>query len=163
MQLGFKSDPKASTKALISNLKDKYADTRSASVFILGYINDQKAVKPLIKILLKDSNAKTRGLAVFALGRIAVWRVDDSVLSPLISALNDNHPSVRGDAASTIAELVRSEIEGPQAIPYLIKLMKDKNAYVQKPAIYALRNINDPRAVEALKNYPHPTAKKNKN
>src|SRR4030042_3888158 len=76
---------------------------------------------------------------------VALGKIGDPALEPLISALKDKNPNVR-----VLAAVALEELENPKAVDALIAVLTDENLDVQSSAARALGSINDPKAVDPL-------------
>ena len=76
---------------------------------------------------------------------VALGKIGDPALEPLIGALKDKNPHVR-----VLAAVALEELENPKAVEALIAALKDENLDVQSSAARALGEINDTRAVDPL-------------
>ena len=101
---------------------------------------------PLITAL-KDEDGDVRRAAAAALGELK----DPRAVEPLISALKDG--DVRNTAARVLGEINpkwRETEEAKRKVPEFISDLKDKDVNVRLAAVWALRELKDPRAVEPL-------------
>lgn len=97
---------------------------------------------PVLQKALADEKASIRRLAVVYLGMIE----SEKVLPLLYEAvLNDPSVTVRRTAGDCL-----SDIGNPQAIPTMVKALKDKNKLVRWRAAMFLYEVGDKSAVEAL-------------
>jgi HEAT repeat protein len=149
---------------LVEALRDDHKWVRVDAAEALGKLGDARAVDALIGVLT-DSDSLVRATAAAALDRLA-WRPDDGAagaaywiatqqwakcgetgaIAPLISALGDEDPAIRGGAARTLADV------GTRAVPPLIDALQDPHMTLRgrSGAAEALGGIGDARAVEAL-------------
>ena len=140
--LGKIPDPRA-VEPLIHALKDEEWVVRMYTAEALGKIADPRALDSL-NIALKDENISVRNSAQSA------WRIvraKNRPIEPLIIALRNEQPSIRGEAAVALGE-----IGNEQALEPLILALKDEYWSVRSKAAKALGEIGDIRAVESLKN-----------
>ena len=124
---------------LVKVLQDEDLDVRMNAAWALGAIGDPRAVEPLIKAL-EDEHLRVRGTAASALIRIdpGWWENSavKSVIAEVFSALKDEDPTVRSNAA-----WVLGEIQDPKAVEPLIEALKDENSWVRQSAAGALEKI----------------------
>ena len=163
---------KSPAAALVVALKDPDRDIRAKSAELLGQLPDEAAtVVAVLKATLEnDQDEEVRWAATRSLGR---FKTDDAV-APLLSALKDKDPIVRGRAALGLAKVGKSAVPGlravlketdrevtssaigalgrigpdaKDAVPELQALLKKDDALLQKLAGDALRKI-DPKAAD---------------
>jgi HEAT repeat protein len=94
--------------------------------------------------LLRSPDVQMRQFVAYLLGRVG----DKRAIEPLIDALQDEHPGVRGAAANALGA-----IGDETAIPYIKPLLKTDNPQLVVWAAYALTMLgNDyfPTIVNAL-------------
>ncbi|OQY57222.1 MAG: hypothetical protein DRR08_06615 [Candidatus Parabeggiatoa sp. nov. 2] len=116
----------------------------------MGHVN-QPVLKVILKAL-KEENSYTRKCAVQALGELAT----PEVVEPLIKALEDKEPEIRGLAADALGK-------NPATVMPLIHLLEDAYIGVAVKAAQALGKMEDKQAVEALMHYQqhgHPVLQK---
>ena len=136
-------DPKA-VGALITALKDDDPYVQGLAAAALGVIGDPKAVGALT---LKDDDPVSSLKAVAGnndaqtLGMIEDLKAVDA----LITALKDENPYVRKQAAQALGKIGDSN-----AVDALITALKDNEKNVRMAAATALGDIRDVRAIEAL-------------
>ncbi|HHT9114554.1 MAG: HEAT repeat domain-containing protein [Planctomycetes bacterium] len=95
---------------------------------------------------LRDEDSRIRDSAAIGLRTLALNKIKDmGAVEPLITALKDEVPYVRVEAAWTLQYLHDS-----RAVEPLIGALKDELGRVRDHAAEALRNIMDTRAVEPL-------------
>ena len=123
---------------LISFLRDKDRNTRSAAVLALGMIRDPRAVEPLIAAL-KDEDHFVRMGAAEALGKIK----DPRAVEPLIAVLKDPSENIRSKAAEALVQI------GTPAVGPLVAALTT-GGYYRDEMIWALGEIRDPLAVEPI-------------
>jgi HEAT repeat protein len=119
---------------LIERLKDKNSDVRRNVAWALGEIGDARAVDALIKAL-KDEDSDVRKSVAWALGEIG-WKPG-----------NDEERVLYYIANGDWDECVKM---GSFAVEFLIERLKDKNSDVRRNVAWALGEIGDARAVDAL-------------
>lgn len=164
------SDPRVFDD-MITLLKNEHSPIRSAAATALGKMNNPRAVEPLILALI-DENKSVRNSAIFALAETkdpraiktlargitydncrnwpepselsAMKKIGPVLEAPLIEALNDDDPSVRGGAAFALGNLkFNANIEN------LIAVLKDENINVRKLALLGLKaRIKDSLVME---------------
>lgn len=113
---------------------------RREGVSVLGWLRHGPALPRLAALARNDDDVEVRRIAIGALGF-----ADASVLSALLSALEDEAWIVREEAATTLAKLRLSE-----ALPALCAAMDDPYWQVRVRAARALGRLADPRALEPL-------------
>ena len=128
---------KRAVEPLIKVLGDENnaAQARDAAAKALGKIKDTRAVEPLIKALEYDNDVRAN--AAEALGRIK----DPRAVEPLIRMLRDESWFVRDFVARVLGK-----IKDTRAVEPLIEAVGDQVLSVQKSALFALKNMDDPRA-----------------
>ncbi|MFO0935601.1 MAG: HEAT repeat domain-containing protein [Gemmataceae bacterium] len=90
---------------------------------------------------LRHRLSTTRVAAVKALGKLG-WLSGDTI-NPLYQSLSDESDDVREAAAQVIGQL------GPNAIPFMIRMLGNKDKYVRRHAVWALGKLG-PKAVPAI-------------
>jgi HEAT repeat protein len=98
-------------------------------------------VKELIEQAYHTDDVKLKSSAIYAMGR----NCDSAWLTTLITELNNNEAEIRYEAANACGELGAGE-----AVPHLLKLIKDEDHQVQEAAIKALGQISGEQAEQAL-------------
>lgn len=117
--------------ALVPLLTDENATTRQNAVNILWRCG-APAVPHLLRAL-KDPAPTVRLAAVRSLDK---GTADTKVIFPaLVQALGDEHPAVRGSAASTLGRF------GTPALPHLAEALKDRDFGVRQYAVLALPGL----------------------
>jgi hypothetical protein len=109
-KLDFNKQGEVPIEHLISALKDENPDLRWRAATVLGDIGDAKAVEPLVKAL-EDNYEPARFAAEEALARIG-----DKAVEPLIDALKNAHPFVRGGAAKVLGTIASAKAIGPLTV-----------------------------------------------
>jgi HEAT repeat protein len=100
--------------------------------------------KPAIKLLiesLKDQDVEIRKNAIIYLGEFA----DIESLEPLSEMLDDDSMDIRNEVIKALKKL------GNPAQKSLIKALADKKDNVRQLAAYALKDIGDEEALEAIR------------
>jgi HEAT repeat protein len=95
--------------------------------------------------IARGSNQKSRVLAAQALGDVKDPTEKRRAVEALILALEDDHPEVRMEAASSLGEL-----RDTSAVTPLVKRLDDGTAPVRQHAAIALGTIGHPDAFEPL-------------
>ena len=98
-------------------------------------------VKELIEQAYHTDDVKLKASAIYAMGR----NCDSAWLATLVTELNSNEAEIRCEAANACGELGAEE-----AVPHLLKLIKDEDYQVQEAAIEALGRIGGEQAKQAL-------------
>lgn len=136
--LGVIGDARA-TEPLLGILKGEGSGARVEAARAVGSIGDERAVEPLIEVLT-GPGPDLRAAAAGALGEIK----DARAVEPLIGALSDQHEPVRRAAYPALSKI------GKPAVPALIEALETGDRRLHLGVRNALRNIDDPRAKEAL-------------
>jgi HEAT repeat protein len=165
---------KSVSAELAGALKDPDRDVRAKAAEMLGHLPDEAAaIAPVLKAALEnDKDEEVRWAATRALSR---FKTDDAV-APLLTALKDSDPIVRGRAAQGLAKLGKPAVPGirgvlkdgdrdvkasalgalgrigadaREAVPDLQTLLKGEDALLQKLAGDAIRKIDAKAAAEA--------------
>lgn len=165
--LGNIGDARA-VEPLINTLKDKDDSVRKRVVMALGRIGDVQAVDPLKKAL-KDTNSivirdtaadsldkigwKPTGdeeLVIYLIAKgnwIEVVQIGKPAIKPIIESLEYVYDEDKDLAARALYNI------GENAVEPLIGALKNANKDIRDGALVALDNFDDPRAVDAIKNY----------
>ncbi len=119
---------------LLKHLNDPSSEVREMVIYGLGQTKSEKAIPSLVD-LLKDPDFEIRWVSVEALGEIA----SKKALSPLLTRLKQEEVwNVRVSIVKSLANIGSEEV-----IKTLIELIQnDENNFVQREAVYALRNLN---------------------
>lgn len=128
-------------KTLLPVLEDALRDDADAGLrnaAIEVYVQSG-ALEPLVK-LIQDSNEEVRNFAAVMLGALG----DDAGVPALIAALEDPDLNVRHAAAASLGQIGHAA-----AVTPLIAVL-EQEPWLQYPAINALSQIGDERAVPAL-------------
>ena len=146
IELGKLKDPRA-TDALVRPLGDRFGSTRfhgaEEAADALGQICDPKSIPALLKAI-KDKLAEN-GVRISAAGALTRMGRDEG-LKYLLAMLKS---SEWGDRFQVAHELGLSRIKG--TLKPLIALLADDSMDVRERAAWALGELNDPRAIPALK------------
>jgi HEAT repeat protein len=117
-------------------------DIKKTIINVLINFKNAGTMTGLKKVLLEDRNVLLRISAACALGYIS----DSRGLAPLISALGDGDYRVRAEASSSLGNFRnRAATE-----PLLAVVAADSDRYARSAALYALKKINDRKAVIPL-------------
>jgi len=161
----------AAVPTLIHALGDQNVWLRRRAIWPLQMISDTRAVPALIAALTYDDDAKVRRYAAWALGEmggkqaikplidafgdsdarvqwdtaVALEKIGDDAIMPLIYALHYGAPLVRVGAVNALAWIKNSA-----ATQVLIGALKDTDAQVRTRAAFALGWLADRRAVRHL-------------
>ena len=98
-------------------------------------------VKEFIEEAYHSNDVELKASAICAMGR----NCDSRWLTTLLAELSSNEAGIRYEAANACGELGANE-----AVPYLIRLVRDEDAQVQEAAIKALGEIGSEEAKQAL-------------
>ena len=169
--------PEQAVPRLLAVLKDQNPEQRRTAAQSLGKIARKEAVPALVEAL-HDPDAGVRRYAAWALGMIGEDAVGPD-RSPLASLLFDPDPGVREAAAMALGltgdtqagiELLLERLQEPAipadakrlaaaslggmeartAVPFLTKLLADRDAQVRRWAVAALGEIADQETVAPL-------------
>ena len=124
-------------RAHILALSDKDSMVRENSAYILGEIAAEG--NELAKNTLKSNKQ------IEAMNALHKSEIRQRVIDGLVTALQDNEPWVRGNAAEALGKIGDKLI-----IPYLIKALGDKNTLVRATAAEALGQFSDDHSTEVL-------------
>ncbi len=115
----------------------------------LGKSGDARAVEPLIALLIKENtDMRSREAAAKALGMLN----DARAVLPLIAILRNQDCWLRPLAAEALGHLKDPRVVGP-LIDAVLDLPRPRDGFgAMHPAIVALGEIGDPRAVPVLAN-----------
>lgn len=120
--------------------EDEEPDVRRRAVEALGYYHADEAVEKLITQAYESGGAQAES-ALFAMGRSLDPRWQQVVLDELESA----RPAMRYEAARAAGEMALAD-----ALPFLARMINDKDTEVKLAAIWALGQIGGKPATEAL-------------
>jgi len=98
-------------------------------------------VKELIEKAYHTTDIKLKTSAIYAMGR----NCDPAWLITLLTELNSDEAEIRYEAANACGELGAEE-----AVPHLLKLIKDEDYQIQEAVIKALGEIGSEQAKQAL-------------
>lgn len=113
--------------SLCALLSSATGQSRISAAIVLGEIGDSRAVAPLIEAL-DDERFYVRDALALALGRMG-----EAALEPLLQVVKDKHPARRAGAAMALRYLGRME-----ALDALRELLSDKEVAVRVAAVEAL-------------------------
>jgi HEAT repeat protein len=131
----------------------KQGDGRSIELLIAMLGDDRKSQlircwegtrwSPALEVFKQPSPGEQAALALASLGPLA--------FRPLANQLDNSNPSVRRNAAWAIGELTNMPpSDRGDAVPQLITLLSDSDAWVRMAAARALGELHDHRAVPQL-------------
>jgi HEAT repeat protein len=131
----------------------KQGDVRSIELLIAMLGDDRKSQlircwentrwSPALEVFKQSSPGEQAALALASLGPLA--------FRPLANQLDNSNPSVRRNAAWAIGELTNMPpSDRGDAVPQLITLLSDSDAWVRMAAARALGELHDHRAVAQL-------------
>jgi len=158
--LGYIGDPRA-VEPLIQMLKDKVYIIRKDAVKALGDIGDPRATEPLIRALNdklegaaealgKIGDQRASGALIIALNdenetdsfrrraAVALEKIGNVFLEPLIRALNDGDHDVRELAIRTLGNM-----RDPRAVESLNRALNDDDTKIRQAAAMALKKIGE--------------------
>jgi hypothetical protein len=121
---------------------------RPVLAVLLGFLGDAKAI-PALTEALNDKNDETRMNAIYALGRLKA-----SAAVPALLALLDRNTKLdqsKKGAFYKVIAFTLGEIGQQEAIPALLKLLKNGKDDVRWNAALALARFGDVRAVPTIK------------
>ena len=108
-------------------LSDSEARIRRRAALAIGRVGLAEGVQPLLPLMTSDAEAEVRQMAAFALGLIG----DMSANDPLISALADQSPLVRGSAAEALGLI--GDTSAADAIGRMVGQVVQSGALAQIP------------------------------
>src|SRR5665648_1160596 len=124
-----------------SNLGNMGEKAVPAIPVLIGMLGDSAGIE-----LKVDPESKiSHNTAPCIEAAVALGKIGDPALEPLLGALKDKNPHVR-----ILAAVALEELENPKAVEALIAALQDENIDVQASAARALGSINDTRAVDPL-------------
>gem|GEM_PF-3790175 len=141
--LGRIDDPRV-VEPLIEGLRDIHPLVRKASAAALGETGRRRAVEPLLQ-LLDDPDPEVRREA-----QLALVRIGDAVLHPLISLLKDDREKVRRAAADTLGMFFEKEETEPLALNFLISALRDGDIRSRAKTAAVLGEVGKPWVVKPL-------------
>jgi HEAT repeat protein len=127
----------ANVDELVQQMNQNNTVTRLHAIKALGEAKDARAVDPLIAVLKDEKCGITAANALAKIGQPSV--------APLFTALKDDNPVARRNAAMALGK-----IKDSTAVKPLIAALNDENPIVRRNAAKALGEIQDNRAVEPL-------------
>ena len=139
--LGANKTP-AAVDALIAGLKHGDETCRDRIAYSLAGTGDKRAIGPLSDAFLAEGKGRPRSAMMNALARLGAG---PQMQGTLITALKDEEPSVRWEAAGLLGTIKSSE-----SVAALIGALKDKNPGVRSMAAESLGKIGTKAAVKAL-------------
>ncbi len=124
---------------LIPLLSEPSPVERMSAVYALGRNPSPQAIEKLLDLLASDSNAYVRKAAAWSLGNYS----NDSVMNPLIRALNQDVAAVRLWAASSLAEVGSISKEKAEKVvtELLLSLRIDQEPLVRSNCIWSLGRL----------------------
>ena len=129
----------------MKKLRSTSLDTRNQAIEELVALGP-RAVDPLVQAITSE------GAAVTEAAQVALVRIGEPAVTPLLKALKTSHAS--GDIGLRMIQCmglsrVLASIGGP-AIPHLLIALKDNDKYVRWAAVGALGLVRDPHLLEPL-------------
>jgi HEAT repeat protein len=128
-----------SVRPLLDELEGSRYNTRCGAIRVLGRLRDRRAVEPLVRAL-DDQDKEIRVLAAAALAEIGDGRAVRPLLEMVGPPWGPDSWAAR-DALSTLSL---------DAIDPLISALDDDNHRIRQHAAEALREIGEPRALDAI-------------
>lgn len=132
---------KIAVDALLKTLDDDQASVRSEAALALGKIGDSKAVPRLIQAL-SDNGFWVAESAAYALGEIG----SPDTITPLIQTLKSTKIFSVSEAVSEAIKKLPAEL----VLPYLVKILDDKDPSVQVSGIHLAAGLNNQAIVPKL-------------
>ncbi len=126
---------------LLVVLESEHSSLRASAIRGLGYIKDRLAVEALIGVL----GAEDRHYILGQQAAISLSRIGSLAMGPLITALQDESPKVRTDAALALGYIGDARAIGP-----LAAALGDEEASVRYAAVLAFGRIENESTVEPL-------------
>jgi HEAT repeat protein len=142
--LGRRRDPRV-PGALVTLAGDREPDVRRHAVRAIGRFGSFDGSVGLLTDALDDADARVRREAAGALGRRRGESSDGRATSALLSALEDDEPTVRERAVVALGSL-----RDTTAVPDLLPLLRDRDPEIREQAATALGRLRDPRSVGPL-------------
>jgi HEAT repeat protein len=138
---------------VIKLLSDDSSSVRKAAVSNIKERRDRKAVEALA-LLLNDADNDVANLTVDALEAIGDKRAVDPLIRALKGEFNKNREhggdvKLRMNAARALGSM-----KDRSAVPALIECSSDKDPYLRRRIVSALKVIGDPVGLEAIKDIP---------
>ena len=145
-------DPRLSG-LVINLLRDDSLSVRKAAVLNIKERRDRKAVEALA-LLLEDSDNEVVNFTVEALEAIGDQRATDTLIKALKGEFNKNR-AYGGDAKLRMnAAKALGSIKDRRAVPALIECLSEDDPFLRRRVASALKRIEDPTGLEAIKNIP---------
>jgi HEAT repeat protein len=145
-------DPRLSD-LVIKLLRDDSLFVRKAAVLNIKERRDRKAVD-VLALLLEDADNEVVNFTVEALEAIGDKRATDPLIKALKGEFNRNRVyggdvTLRMNAAKALGS-----IKDRRAVPALIECLSEDNPFLRRRVASALKKIEDPAGLEAIKNMP---------
>lgn len=137
-------EPSEAFEPLVAAVRDPEAPIRKEAAVALGILNDDRGVVHLIRALQTDSDAAVRKLAAHGLGLLCGPEAVGVLKGVLINQRED--AGVRGMAAEALGSCFARE-----AIPELLRALRDNSDEVRYWAAHALGFMKAERALPELK------------
>jgi HEAT repeat protein len=145
-------DPRLSGLA-INLLRDDSLSVRKAAVLNIKQRRDRKAVEALA-LLLEEADNEVVDFTVEALEAIGDQRATDTLIKALKGEFNKNR-AYGGDATLRMnAAKALGSIKDHRAVPALIECLSEDDPFLRRRVASALKKIEDPAGLEAIKNIP---------
>lgn len=128
--------------ASIRLLVDSSIETRQEAARLLGLIGDREAIPALLSLLTNEADESTRSWVAVALGIMG----EVSALDRLMALLSEGTELFRFFAALTLGHL--RDDRGSEG---LVRALSDASSAVRREAAWALRALEDPSTIPALR------------
>jgi HEAT repeat protein len=134
-------------------LRDDSLSVRKAAVLNIKERRDREAVEALA-LLLGDADNEIVNFTVEALEAIGDQRATDTLIKALKGEFNRNR-AYGGDARLRMnAAKALGSIKDRRAVPALIECLSEDDPFLRRRVVSALKRIEDPAGLEAIKNIP---------
>ena len=138
--------------------EDVDPDVRDAAINGLGNLEDHDSVELLIRLADKDPVEEVREAAIHGLGNIGTHGATEALIRMIAekqakaaASPPPASPPLFAESDDSLSYAIR-DIDNPQAIDALAKVLDNKSAVVRAAAMQALGKMDDPRALAPLLN-----------
>jgi HEAT repeat protein len=146
-------DDQSLSDPVIKLLRDDSLSVRRAAILNIKERRDRNAVEALVP-LLDDPDYHVVNFAAEALGSIGDKRAVDPLIRALKGEFNKNRAD-GGDAGLRMnAAKALGSIGDRSAVPALIECLAEKNPFLRRGVVSALKEIGDPAGLEAIRAIP---------